>query len=323
MREKGTVLITGGAGYVGSHIGFYLASKGYKIVVLDRQKEQLLVPNWAEVVTGDYGDSDLLKKLLTEFKIDSVVHCASLTSVALSVQQPLAYYENNVSKTVTLLKALVEHNVKSLVFSSSCAVYGNPVTVPLRETQVLSPVSPYGTTKMIIEQLLKECSIAHGLEFVSLRYFNVTGSIDGAQFGKSRPGKYVIPLLLDAARSGAPFYLFGQDYSTPDGTCIRDYIHVRDVADAHYKALIHLKEGKPSDIFNIGSGHGWSVKQLIIAAQKITQKEIDVIPAARRPGEPAALVADAGKATDLLGWRPNFSNLDYCIETVWKQSELR
>jgi UDP-glucose 4-epimerase len=318
MNKKGAVLITGGAGYIGSHIGFILAGQGYQVVILDKvPKNDLFTPKWATLFHGDYADTKLLDTIFTEFPISAVVHCASLTSVPISVQEPLNYYHNNVAKTIFLLESMIKHNVLSLVFSSSCAVYGNPKMVPLTESHPLDPVSPYGTTKMMVEQLLKDCSVASQLRFVSLRYFNVAGVIPDAHFAQPRVANYVIPQLLQAARSGDPFYVFGNDLPTSDGTCIRDYVHVHDIADAHYKALLYLEQGKPSELFNIGTGHGWSVKELITAAQEFTHKEIQIIVAQQRPGDPAVLVADASKATALLGWQPHYSNLEYCLKTVW------
>lgn len=318
MNKKGTVVITGGAGYIGSHIGYVLAQQQYRVVLFDRVgQDGSFTPAWGHVVSGDYGDKVLLDTLFRDTKVDAVVHCASLTSVPLSVQNPLEYYHNNVAKTINLLEVMADHHIDKLVFSSSCAVYGHPQMIPLTEEHPLQPASPYGATKMMIEQILKDCSLASDLRFVALRYFNVAGTIVGAHLAPPRVTNYVIPLLLEAARLGKPFYIFGNDLPTPDGTCIRDYVHVHDIANAHYKALLYLEADNPSDVFNIGTGHGWSVQQLIHAAQTVTQKEIITIQEQQRPGDPVALVADPTKATQQLGWLPEYSNLEYCLQTVW------
>jgi UDP-glucose 4-epimerase len=320
MKHKKTVLITGGAGYIGSHLSYFLAHHNYKVVLLDDlSKGTMLQQPWATFFKADYADVDVLEKIFQEFKVEAVVHCASFTSVPESIQNPLNYYQNNVAKTVTLLEMMVKHHIKKIVFSSSCAVYGNPQIIPLTEQHPLNPMSPYGHTKLMVEQLLQSCQAAHQLEFVSLRYFNVAGTIVGSGLNNGwQTQTNVIPLLLRAVTLGAPFTVFGTDYQTPDGTCVRDYIHVQDIADAHYKALLHLDQNKPSDCFNIGSGRGWSVKELIAAAQKITKKEIEIIQAPRREGDPVFLVADATKAADILNWRPCYSHLEYCLETVWQ-----
>ncbi len=318
MTKKGAVLITGGAGYIGSHIGFVLAGYGYQVVLLDNApKNTIIAPEWGMVVHGDYGDAQLLTQLFTQFPICSVVHCASLTSDSESLHEPLRYYDNNVAKTLVLVERMLHHKVFSLVFSSSCAVYGHPQTVPITETHPLQPVSPYGATKMMVERLLTDCGNATPLKSVSLRYFNVAGSVPGLEFAVHQNKNYVIPRLLDAARYDKPFYLFGSNLPTVDGTCVRDYVHVQDIADAHYKALLYLEKGNGSDVFNVGTGKGWSVQELINAAQQITGKEIQVIKKEQRLNDPAILVADARKSTALLGWQPHYSHLEYCLKTVW------
>lgn len=320
MKHKNSVLITGGAGYIGSHIGLILAQQGYAVVVLDNfSQNHIFNPAWATVYNGDYADAELLTKIFVMHKISAVVHCAASTIVSLSVQKPLEYYYNNVSKTITLLQTMRACGVMSLVFSSSCAVYGAPAYIPLDEKHPLSPLSPYGTTKMMVEMLLKDCARAFDLRYVVLRYFNAVGAIPGSGLREWHvPETHIVPLLLHACKVGAPFYVWGNDYPTKDGTCIRDYVHVQDIADAHHKALEHLWQAKPSDVFNIGTGHGWSVKQLVDMAQKITHKECEVIYSQRREGDPSVLVADPRKAMDILEWRPQYSSLEYCFETAWR-----
>ncbi len=314
------ILITGGAGYVGSHTAWLLAQKGYRVVVLDTLAQSPHFPHrWAEFVCGDYGDRHLLEQLFTNYTFTAVIHFGAYTVVSESVQHPLNYYDNNVSKTITLLDVMVKHNILSFIFSSSCAVYGLPHYTPLTEEHPCNPISPYGTTKYMIEQVLKDCANAYGLKYVALRYFNAAGAQAREGLGERHiPETHSIPLLLQAAQTGKPFYIFGTDYPTKDGTCVRDYIHVQDLATAHYKALLHLVLYKnPSDIFNLGTGSGLSVKELINAVQQITRKELTIIPASRRIGDPALLVADPVKAMIILQWKPMYSDITTIVTSTW------
>lgn len=319
-----TVLVTGGAGYIGSYTAWLLRKRGYNVVVLDALLQGQTFPYaWAEFVHGDYGDAVLLERLFTQYRIDAVIHCGAFICVADSVAQPLVYYQNNVAKTMTLLELMVRHNCKQLVFSSSCAVYGAPHVLPLTEEHPCSPMSPYGTTKMMVEQLLHDADRAYGLRSVSLRYFNAAGALACENLGERHvPETHSIPLLLHAARTGKPFSIFGTDYPTPDGTCIRDYIHIHDLADAHYKALEHLQKGLPSDIFNLGTGTGCSVKELIAVVQKVTGSQIVTIPAKRRQGDPALLVADARKAMAILQWQPVYTDMLSIVHSAWQFEQL-
>lgn len=319
-HSKKTILVTGGAGYIGSHAAWLLAKKGFHVVVLDDLSQTSFFSHkWAEFVHGDYGDAVLLERLFTTYQVTAVMHFAAFTVVSESVQHPLNYYQNNVSKTVTLLDAMVKQNVLTLIFSSSCAVYGKPLFVPLTEDHPCLPISPYGTTKYMIELMLKECEAAYGLQYVTLRYFNAAGALAYEGLGEQHaPETHGIPLLLRAAATGKPFYVFGTDYDTKDGSCVRDYVHVRDIADAHYKALLHLIQHKnPSDVFNLGTGVGYSVKELITAVEQVTKKEVVVIPTARRKGDPAVLVADPVKAMTILQWKPVHSELSLLIQSAW------
>lgn len=315
-----TILVTGGAGYIGSYTAWLLTQRGYHVVVLDALKQGQQFPfSWATFVYGDYGDATLLEQLFTSYSIAAVIHCGAFICVGESVQQPLVYYENNVAKTMTLLSTMVHHGCLQLVFSSSCAVYGNPHIVPLKEDHPCAPVSPYGTSKWMVEQLLHDASVAYGLRFVSLRYFNAAGALAHEGLGERHtPETHSIPLLLHAARTGKPFSIFGTDYPTPDGTCIRDYIHIHDLADAHHKALLHLERGFPSDIFNLGTGTGCSVKELIAVVQKVTGCVIVTIPATRRQGDPAVLVADASKAKTILQWKPLYTDMYALVHSAWQ-----
>ncbi len=321
---KKTILLTGGAGYIGSHTAWLLAKKGFHVLILDDLSQTSFFSSsfshhWAEFVQGDYGDAQLLARLFTSYHVTAVMHFAAFTVVSESVQHPLNYYQNNVSKTVNLLDAMVKHNVLTMIFSSSCAVYGSPLFVPLTEEHSRLPISPYGTTKYMIELMLKECEAAYGLQYVTLRYFNAAGALAHEGLGEQHvPETHGIPLLLHAAITGKPFYVFGTDYETKDGTCIRDYVHVRDIADAHYKAFLHLVQHKnPSDSFNLGSGVGHSVKELIAVVEQVTKKELVVIPTARRKGDPAVLVADPAKAMTILQWKPLHSDLTMMIKSAW------
>lgn len=310
------MLITGGCGYIGSHIGYVMAGYGYQVVLLDKVvNPEFILCSWAKVVEGDYGDADLLAELFNQYQIDTVMHCASYTSVPESVTMPLEYYYNNVSKTVTLLKSMIKHNVLKIVFSSSCAVYGNPCVVPVTEDHALNPTSPYGTTKMMIEKIIKDTAAVTDLSFINLRYFNVAGAIPELQKGPQK-GSNIIPILIQSVLKKAPFYLYGIDYNTPDGTCVRDYVHVHDVALAHYKAVLHLNNTHCSDTFNIGSAQGFSVKDIITAVQNTLGQEIEVIPAERRKGDTEFLLASIQKAANVLSWQPQYSQLQYCVTTA-------
>lgn len=317
MQAK-TILVTGGAGYIGSHTAFLLAQKGHKVIVLDalvhHQPSEL---PWATVIHGDCGDTTLLNTIFTENHIDAVMHFAAFIEVGISVKEPLSFYENNVTKTLTLLKTMMAHNVKTFIFSSSCAVYGTPQALPLVETHPKNPISPYGNTKLVIEMALHDLQIAHGLQYVALRYFNAAGALPEHGLGEyHKPETHVLPLLLRAAHEHKPFYIFGTNYPTTDGTCVRDYLHVLDIAQAHIKALEYLDNGNPSESFNLGTGTGFSIKQLIMAVEKITGIAVNVIEATARAGDPAVLVADPSRAHTVLGWKPQYSELEFILQSA-------
>ena len=318
MQEA--LLVIGGAGYVGSHTAWLLASRGYKVVILDNLSQgNQFSHRWAEFVYGDYGDEKLLAMLFKQYNFIAVMHFASFTVVSESVQHPLQYYYNNVTKTVTLLDVMVKYNVLTLVFSSSRSVYGLPLFIPLTEEHPCNPISPYGTTKYMIELMLKDCQQAYDLRYVALRYFNAAGALPREGLGEQhQPETHSIPLALKAAQTGKPFYLFGTDYPTKDGSCVRDYVHVSDIATAHYQALLHLiKDKNPSDVFNIGTGVGYSVKEITAMTQQVTHKELVVISTNPRKGDPAVLVADPSKAMTLLRWKPGCSDLFSIIKSAW------
>ena len=304
-----TILITGGAGYIGSHIALLLVQQGYDVVILDNLRHgQTFNHSWGTFINGDLSDKKLLDDIFSHHTIDAVMHFAASAEVGRSLQQPLDFYANNVSNTVTLLQTMIAHGVKKFIFSSSCAVYGTPHIIPIPEDHPKNPISPYGKTKLMVETILEDAQRAHGLQYVALRYFNAAGAKPEHGLQEvHNPETHLIPLLLQATREQKPFYIFGNDYPTEDGTCVRDFLHVWDIAYAHLKALEHLNNGNPSDCFNLGTGHGFSVKQIIDAAQNICNTKIKTIVTEKRAGDPPVLIADASRARNILQWEPRFS----------------
>ncbi len=318
-KTKPAILITGGTGYIGSHTAWLAAQKGYTVIILDQYiQEHEFDHDWALCIKGDYADQEILSTIFTRYAIEAVMHFAAYIEVGESVKDPLKFYKNNVAKTMTLLETMLAHDVKKIIFSSSCAVYGDPQWLPLSEDHPKNPVSPYGRTKLMIEMMLEDLHRAHGLQFVSLRYFNASGAMAEYNLGERHtPETHIIPLLLRAAKSKKPFYIFGSDYPTNDGTCIRDYLHVRDLASAHLCALDHLNKGGISDYFNLGTGHGISVKKMVEAVERICGEHINIIMAERRPGDPPILVADPSHVHTILQWKPQYSDLDYILKTAY------
>lgn len=305
------VLVIGGAGYIGSHTSWLLAQQGFRVVILDALVHQQSVHlPWATFIQGDFGDQQLLKKIFLEYAIDTVMHFAAFIEVGESVIDPAKYYNNNVIKTIQLLDVMREYGVSKLIFSSSCAVYGNPVRLPLDEEHPTNPVSPYGRTKLMIEYALHDYAVAYGLRYVALRYFNAAGGLTEQGLGEChKPESHIIPIMLAAARNNKPFNIFGTDYNTSDGTCVRDYIHVLDIARAHVQASEYLNAGGQSQILNLGTGVGYSVKELVAYAQEVSGTQIQINYGPRRPGDAQTLVADATKVTKLLGWQPQHSDM--------------
>ena len=316
MQQK-ALLITGGAGYIGSHTAWLLAQKGYKIIILDHAPLHHAALGWATYIRDDFASPAALKSIFSTYNIDGVMHFAAFTDVHASLKNPRQYYQNNVIKTCQLLDIMLEHGVHKFIFSSSCAVYGNPEYTPIDEQHPQSPITPYGTGKQMIEHILHDYAHAYDFEYVSLRYFNAAGAQPEQQLGeRHQPETHIIPLMLHALHNRTPFKIFGTNYDTPDGTCIRDFLHVRDIASAHYRALMHLENTHTSDCFNIGTGRGISMHELTETAQKLFKRELHVIYDERRKGDPAALVANPTKAKLLLQWQPQYSDIDYILHSA-------
>jgi len=315
------IVVTGGAGYVGSHVCFKLHEAAHDVVVVDSLiNGHAEFVQWGHLEQLDLRETEKLTRLLKSLKPDAVFHLASLINVGESVQKPKLYESVNVDGTLSLLTAMKQAQVNTLVFSSSCAIYGVPQFLPLTEDQPKKPLNPYGVTKLKAEHLLAEAFKDWGLNSVSLRYFNAAGADPLSRVGEDHtPETHLIPLVLDAA-SGKRTHIevFGTDYPTRDGTCVRDYVHVCDLADAHLLALKFLKSSPGLHAFNLGSEHGHTVKEIIHAVEKVTYKKVTVKNSERRPGDPATLVADSGLAKHALGWSPRFTQIEAIIEHAWK-----
>lgn len=316
-----TVLILGGAGYIGSHTVLEFLDRGYKVAVADNLQSghiEALHPD-AKFYCGDIRDKNFLDNLFKKEDIEAVIHFAANSLVGESMQDPLKYYDNNLYGTMVLLKSMVENNVKKIVFSSTAATYGEPENIPILETDRTNPTNTYGETKLSMEKMFKWVSSAHGVKFVSLRYFNACGAHKSAKIGEDHmPETHLIPIVLQVPNKKREFVnIFGDDYDTPDGTCIRDYVHVCDLAAAHYLALEYLKNGGESDIFNLGSGTGFSVKEVIEAAREVTGDKIPAVVSPKRSGDPARLVASSDKAKNILGFKPCCTDLKEIIQTAW------
>ncbi|QHN08187.1 UDP-glucose 4-epimerase GalE [Methanothermobacter sp. THM-2] len=313
------ILIVGGAGYIGSHVNKFLSESGYETLILDNlTKGHREHVKWGELIEGDLGDRRLLNRILTEYDVEAVMHFAAFTDVGESVQKPGDYYRNNVVNTMNLLDSMLENGVGRFVFSSTCAVYGNPSEIPITEEHSLNPISPYGRSKLMVEEILRDYSDAYDLSYVSLRYFNAAGADPEVEIGElHEPETHLIPIVLDAAMGlRDSVRIFGTDYPTPDGTCIRDYIHVMDLADAHWRALEYL-EGERSGVFNLGNGNGFSVMEVIETCREVTGASIRVVEDQRRPGDPPELVGSSERAREILGWSPVFTELEEIIKTAW------
>ena len=313
------ILVTGGAGYIGSVAVEDLVKKGEEVVVIDNlvygHKEA--VSKGAVLYEGDIGDREFVSEVLTKHKVDACMHFSAYAYVGESVENPGKYFHNNFSATLNLLDTLLEHDVKRFIFSSTCATYGDPQYVPIDEKHPQWPVNPYGWSKLMVERSLDAYDTAYGLKYVALRYFNASGASE--KYGEDhQPETHLIPLVLFAAMGKISHVsIFGNDYPTPDGTAVRDYIHISDLSQAHLLALDHLRNGGTSEFINLGNGNGYSVKEVIDAARKVTGKNIEALDAPRRAGDPPQLVGDSAKAREVLGWDPQFPELEKIIESAW------
>jgi len=314
------ILVTGGAGYIGSHVVKELLKSGYEPIVFDNlQSGHREAVRDTIFVHGDLSDFESLKKLFFNYEISAVMHFAADCLVSESVENPWKYYKNNLANSLKLLEVMESFNVKNFVFSSSAAVYGEPKEIPIKEDHPCSPTNPYGETKLIFEKILDAVSKAGRLNYISLRYFNAAGADPEGELGEDHsPETHLIPIVLKAALSGDAVPIFGTDYDTPDGTCIRDYIHVTDLASAHILALKRLEKGSGGGIYNLGNGNGYSVREVIEVAERVAKKKISVIESKRRAGDPARLVASSEKIGKELGWVPKYPELEAIIETAWK-----
>lgn len=316
-----TILVLGGAGYIGSHTVYELIDNGEDVVIIDNLltgHEEAVHPK-ARFYKGDIRDKEFLDSVFIKEKIDAVIHFAASSLVGESMEKPLKYYDNNLCGTKILLDSMVEHGIDKIVFSSTAAVYGEPERIPILETDKTEPTNTYGETKLSMEKMFKWVGKAHGLRYVSLRYFNACGAHVSGKIGEDHnPESHLIPLILQVPNGKREFIsIFGEDYQTKDGTCIRDYIHVTDLAQAHILAVKYLQNGGESDIFNLGNGIGFSVKEVIETARRVTQNAIPAKVTPRRAGDPAKLIASSDKAKKVLGWKPQHAELDEIISTAW------
>ena len=314
-----TVLVTGGAGYIGSHTAKALRAAGYRTVLYDNLSAGHAEASLgAPLVVGDIADIETVRHTIREHQVEAVLHFAAWLAVSESVVRPLEYYRNNVKGTLGLLEAMAAEGCRQLVFSSTCAVYGEPVTTPIDEQHPTAPINAYGQTKLAIEHALPHLERAHGIRSVRLRYFNAAGADPDGELGEDHfPEIHAIPRAIEAATGGAPFSIFGTDYPTPDGTCQRDYIHVTDLADAHVRALGYLEQGGASVTCNLGTEQPTSVREVIDAVERVSGHHVVRHVAERRPGDPAILYASAARARAVLGWQPRFASLDDIVRHAW------
>lgn len=314
------MLVTGGAGYIGSHAARLLVRAGRRVVVYDNLSagHRAAALN-ASFVEGDVHDGDRLRDVMRRHEVTAVMHFAAWLAVGESVHNPAGYYDNNVGGTLALLDAMVRESVRHFVFSSTCAIFGEPTRLPIAEDDPKNPINPYGETKLAVERALPHYARAYNLQSVSLRYFNAAGADPEGELGEDhRPEIHLIPLGIEAAMGKRTLEVFGDDYPTPDGTCLRDYIHVTDLADAHRLALEYLERTGQSAVYNLGNGRPHSVKQVIQAVGRVTGREVPWRTARRRPGDPAALFASNARIQEELGWRPRYADLDTIVQTAWQ-----
>ncbi|MEH1889778.1 MAG: UDP-glucose 4-epimerase GalE [Nostoc sp.] len=326
---KPTILVTGGAGYIGSHTVLALKQAGYNVVILDNlvygHRDLVEGVLQVELIVGDTGDRALLDHLFKTRDIAAVMHFSAYAYVGESVTDPAKYYRNNVVGTLTLLEAMLTASVKKFVFSSTCATYGVPEFVPIPETHPQNPINPYGATKLMVERILSDFDVAYGFQSVRFRYFNAAGANPSSLLGEDHnPETHLIPLvLMTALGKRESISIFGTDYPTPDGTCIRDYIHVNDLADAHILGLEYLLKGGDSEVFNLGNGSGFSVREVIAAVEQVTGLSIPVEERDRRPGDPPILIGTSEKARTILGWQPQYLSIKDIVAHAWQWHQKR
>lgn len=329
LKSLPTILVTGGAGYIGSHAVLALKEKGYRVVILDNlvYGHQDLVEslNDVELIKGDINNYTLLTNIFETRNISAVLHFAAYAYVGESVQEPQKYYRNNIVGSLNLFEAMLACGIDKIVFSSTCATYGIPRTIPVHETQLQRPINPYGASKLTVERILKDFDKAYNFNSVTFRYFNAAGADPQGRLGEDHiPEPHLIPLILYTALGKREYIsIFGSDYPTPDGTCIRDYIHVSDLADAHVLGLEYLLNDGETSTFNLGNGNGFSVKEVIEAARLVTGKAIPTITSPRRPGDPPILVGSSEKAKSVLGWQPQYANLSQILNHAWQWHQKR
>ncbi|AFZ57737.1 UDP-glucose 4-epimerase GalE [Anabaena cylindrica FACHB-243] len=326
---KPTILVTGGAGYIGSHAVLALVQAGYQVVILDNlvygHRDLVEKVLQVKLIEGDTEDRPLLDNLFKTHDIEAVMHFSAYTYVGESVTNPVKYYRNNVLGTLTLLEAMLAASVKKFVFSSTCATYGVPTFIPLTEDHPQNPINPYGTTKLMVEQILSDFDVAYGLKSVRFRYFNAAGADPNGLLGEDHnPESHLIPLvLLTALGHRESVSIFGTDYATPDGTAVRDYIHVTDLANAHILGLEYLLQSGDSEVFNLGNGNGFSVREVIAAAKNVTGKVIPVQECDRRPGDSPVLIGTSEKAKNILGWQPQYPDIKDIVTHAWNWHQKR
>ncbi|OIP77660.1 MAG: UDP-glucose 4-epimerase GalE [Oscillatoriales cyanobacterium CG2_30_44_21] len=328
QTTKQTILVTGGAGYIGSHAVKALQKADYRVIVLDNLvygHQDITQTLGAELIVGDTTDRNLLDRLFREYDISAVMHFAAYAYVGESVTQPDKYYRNNVMGTLSLLEAMVAANVKKFVFSSTCASYGVPQQIPITEDHPQAPINPYGASKLMVERILQDFDVAYDLKSVIFRYFNAAGADPEGAIGEDhQPETHLIPLVLWAALGKREtITVYGSDYPTEDGTCVRDYIHVTDLAEAHILGLQYLLNGNQSEIFNLGNGNGFSVQRVIDTARQVTGKTINVLKGDRRVGDPPALVGSSAKARQILNWQPKYADLSVILQHAWTWHQKR
>lgn len=328
-QNRQTILVTGGAGYIGSHAVLALNDQGYRVVILDNlvygHRDFVECSLQVDLIEGDTNDRSLLDNLFQTYDIAAVMHFAAYAYVGESVENPAKYYRNNVVGTLTLLEAMIAAGVSRFVFSSTCATYGMPHTIPITEDHPQSPINPYGQSKLMVEQMLRDFEQAYGLRSVIFRYFNAAGADPQGRVGEDHnPETHLIPLVLQTALGHRDsIAIFGTDYDTPDGTCIRDYIHVTDLAEAHVLGLAYLEAGHPSAVFNLGNGSGFSVREVIAAAEQVTGRSIPTVESDRRSGDPPRLVGSSAKAHRRLNWTPRYGDLTQILTHAWQWHQAR